>query len=632
MSFGSSATRSSSTQGIFHSFGALQEKLSDYLGVRHFPTPDDFGAVGDNVTDDTTAIGLWLDYLIANDLEGFLPDKVYLCDYISKAVANGIRIRGSGTIKATGSNRLGMIRFTQARGKVQIDGLTFDGNDIAARPLEIQNTSSTASTLGEVWISPTTKVINAKNNAPDTYTATGCYILGGFEVVVFGGEIDQVDSSSTSGASSAGLVVTWSALASDDWCRHTVIMSSAKIRNVKNSNTVVADCDGLQVFAPTGVVAYLTVSPGALFDECKGRSIKSQVVGNAIDAPSIKRTLYDGLSEINLQYAGGHVRGAKVLHDGVRVNNVISVTQRTSPANTHCGISENELTVIGAPASDTGAMVATDVTDASVKLQGVTVRDNKVKGAVDTMVSCRVANVVDVNRIVIDGNWAETVSTAFLQTSLYGSARAQLSVVFTNNGCENGCAGADITDDLIVEYEANNHGISSLLNDPYTLTIQSGSITAFADAGGGDVTVASAAHGLLDGEVAHITGTTNYNGTYTISNVTTNTFDITATWVSDDATGTIEGWIRPYGQVHRVNTEGSAASDNLYVIQPSNRSHGEVLMLYANNDARTVSFQDDGNLKLSAAFDLDNTEDVIVLAPNPANKTYRQINGSNNGA
>jgi hypothetical protein len=66
---------------------------------------------------------------------------------------------------------------------------------------------------------------------------------------------------------------------------------------------------------------------------------------------------------------------------------------------------------------------------------------------------------------------------------------------------------------------------------------QTGSISAFADAGGGKVTVTSPTHGLGNGAHVTITGTTNYNGDFIISNVTTNTFEIVNTWVSDDATG-----------------------------------------------------------------------------------------------
>jgi len=66
-------------------------------------------------------------------------------------------------------------------------------------------------------------------------------------------------------------------------------------------------------------------------------------------------------------------------------------------------------------------------------------------------------------------------------------------------------------------------------------------ITAFADATGGQVTVTSAGHGLANGDIVNITGTTNYNGRFAVANVDTDTFEITDTWVADDATGT---WVK----------------------------------------------------------------------------------------
>ena len=88
---------------------------------------------------------------------------------------------------------------------------------------------------------------------------------------------------------------------------------------------------------------------------------------------------------------------------------------------------------------------------------------------------------------------------------------------------------------------ASNGTVSRLVYLDSTLT---GSITSFADAGGGKVTVTSASHNLNNNDSVTITGTTNYNGVYTIANVSTNTFEITTTWVSNDATGTwvTTGW------------------------------------------------------------------------------------------
>jgi hypothetical protein len=62
-------------------------------------------------------------------------------------------------------------------------------------------------------------------------------------------------------------------------------------------------------------------------------------------------------------------------------------------------------------------------------------------------------------------------------------------------------------------------------------------ISAFADAGGGNVTVTCTANGFTNGNTIRIYGTTNYNGVYTVANKTTNTFNIVATWVATE-TGT----------------------------------------------------------------------------------------------
>lgn len=80
---------------------------------------------------------------------------------------------------------------------------------------------------------------------------------------------------------------------------------------------------------------------------------------------------------------------------------------------------------------------------------------------------------------------------------------------------------------------------SATLTSNFVGSQKSGSITAFGNPGGGEVTVTSAAHGLVNGMNVQITGTTSYNITdSSIASVTTDTFAITATFVADDATGT----------------------------------------------------------------------------------------------
>ena len=64
-----------------------------------------------------------------------------------------------------------------------------------------------------------------------------------------------------------------------------------------------------------------------------------------------------------------------------------------------------------------------------------------------------------------------------------------------------------------------------------------GTITAYADAGGGEVTVSCAAHGLSAGNGVKIRGSTNYNGAYSVVSTNADDFNVTVAWAGDDAAG-----------------------------------------------------------------------------------------------
>jgi len=106
-------------------------------------------------------------------------------------------------------------------------------------------------------------------------------------------------------------------------------------------------------------------------------------------------------------------------------------------------------------------------------------------------------------------------------------------------------------------------------------------ITVLADAGGGLTTVTSAGHGLLDDQWVSITGTTNANGIFEVQNAATNTFQITDTWVADDATGTINrsgSAIAAMAGMHEVEFESSfSPASNNDVIDQSIFKNGTVV-------------------------------------------------------
>jgi hypothetical protein len=86
-----------------------------------------------------------------------------------------------------------------------------------------------------------------------------------------------------------------------------------------------------------------------------------------------------------------------------------------------------------------------------------------------------------------------------------------------------------------VAFDTAVHDYGSMWVDSST-----GAITVFADAGGGEVTVTSAGHGLAVGDLVRIYATTNYNGHFIINAVAANTYQITAAWLGDDGVGNWE--------------------------------------------------------------------------------------------
>lgn len=443
----------------------------------------DEGAVSGE--DSTTAIGTWLDKLIATGATGYVPDGEFLCDYVTKTANNGIRIRGPGTIKATGDVRTNIIRLTGVHGKVDIDEITLDCNNLTSRGIEVLNNNSTPSTLGSINFGSGLTVKNVLNPAGQTRAVFGIYVQGGFSEIKADCTIAECDSQPTSGAEAYGLVVTWSGSADDDWCRRLVLGPNFHVKDVKNSNTVLENADGVQFFAPTDKVATLVVVPGATFENCKGRSLKSQVYNNCVNGPVAIRTKYDGLTEFDFQYAGGYCRGAVVYHNGTRVDNIINVTQRLDTGVSHCDIDGNNLHVVGTPSSATTNMVqvfGTDVTDSIVN-QGVTVRNNKVFGAVDHFITGYGTNVEDVNLLIDQSNWAQTVNVAWFNLGRVNNNRAQLTYNVKDNVCVNGCIGADTEvspgqqGDLKVIEDVNNIGITAMTSNPVTYTAVGGTIT-----------------------------------------------------------------------------------------------------------------------------------------------------------
>jgi hypothetical protein len=462
---------------------SLTSKLAEQV------SPKDFGAAGDGIVDDTLPVYRWLMYLAANPtIMGVVNGGVYAIDTIAITAQRGLIIRGSATFKALGVARAYMVLLADVSGHVDIDGITFDGSNIAARPFNVQNLGTSAA--GTVHIGPRTRFINARNNAPRVDIAAGCFVQGMFDRVVFAGEVDGVDNTLTSGAISIGAWFDWSGVA---YIKSVVVTSEARIKNVKNSNVITADADGLQCMGPTNQYASLTIEPGAYFENCKGRSIKSQVTNNAITGPVIIRTAYDGLAEVDCQYGGGYCTGARIFHTAVRVNYCVVSTTRVG-LRSDFTMRDNVLLIVNQPTTPTTSLCffwGVDATDA-IKQEALLCVGNKVLGgSVDYLVTVYAANVVDTNRLIVRDNYAHAIAVAYMSMQVVSSNRAQLTVVFESNACRTQCVGAQVISggQLIVESDRNNSKISALPHEPVViaadiLTLYAGHFQRVATEGG----------------------------------------------------------------------------------------------------------------------------------------------------
>lgn len=85
-------------------------------------------------------------------------------------------------------------------------------------------------------------------------------------------------------------------------------------------------------------------------------------------------------------------------------------------------------------------------------------------------------------------------------------------------------------------------------------------ITVFANAGSGYTTITAAGHGLHNGDTAYIGSTRNYDGSYTVSGVAGNDFNILKTFVANDATGGVS-------EVDDAITETLSVGDEVWQVR-----------------------------------------------------------------
>lgn len=121
---------------------------------------------------------------------------------------------------------------------------------------------------------------------------------------------------------------------------------------------------------------------------------------------------------------------------------------------------------------------------------------------------------------------------------LSGADRNEVSMAGDEYASSYITGGGVLTIDTTLVWHAVTGFGNELVNGIAFNAGSTGAITVYAGPNGGQVTVTSNDHGLSEGDIITISGSTNYNDIYEITNVSTHTFEITAAWAGDDGAGT----------------------------------------------------------------------------------------------
>jgi hypothetical protein len=194
------------------------------------------------------------------------------------------------------------------------------------------------------------------------------------------------------------------------------------------------------------------------------------------------------------------------------------------------------------------------------------------------------------------GNWNIGIgtNTLFMHTSDNSSggniALGVNSGYWNVNGLSNTYLGTEAN-----HYGNTSYGTSVGRYALYNLR-GGGSISSFADAGGGNVTVTtSVAHYLSNGDAITIKNSTNYNGAYTVANAASNTYTIVHAYVAETpAWNTMWHFTSPTGNFNTAFGYGAGnylvrGDGNIYIGPNAGPSSAttESNKLYINNSAGT---------------------------------------------
>jgi hypothetical protein len=254
----------------------LQDKLNEAVSVK------DFGAVGDGVTDDTTAIQAAFTFVEAKTKGTiFFPSGTYK---ITSSVGSDIGgltdlalIGEVGTVidcQPTVAMNYAFNLQWQDLNTCIVENFRIKGNNKVSTAITVRSSSTTESERFEVRNCTITD-LNVVDNASITTSANGIFLDSGGEGYSATIENCRVENVSRDKVSfSTGMSIT-------DF--RTARIHGCYIKNVSHNNTNLADADGIKIFSEHNGTNFNNITASitdCTIIDCEGRFIKTQTTGS----------------------------------------------------------------------------------------------------------------------------------------------------------------------------------------------------------------------------------------------------------------------------------------------------------------------------------------------------------------
>jgi hypothetical protein len=459
-----------------------QAKMRDEVSIM------DFGAVGNGVTNDATAI---LNALQSGAQFVYVPPGTYaLTSNISATIATNVTFYGNGTILYTGAtnNTNPLITVETGNNTLTIDGLSFDGADKVAAGVRVYNTAAPSSnTLPNCTLS-NNLFIRFRMNVAGIWNQA-VYVSGSFQLVVIANNRVRLitraaGTGNPSVSGTAGIeVVQYSNTQYVRECLHYGNAYAAITGDdaVGSANNV--DYDGFKFFGPTpaadsGQYAQSTLtSYGNVYRNCRGRALKIQSIGTVRDETIIRDddyTAFGGSVEINFQYGVGMVSNCQFIYRPYNGGAASPIQTSLILVSFFQGSDYTE---------DTGSAFVSGIQVLNSIGTGVgQTIDAIVSASVGAGVATPTRPLVSINNVSVNKNPVKWIAVTGYEGTTYGAMRLDNCVVPSLTYSAIGTNGTDTNFDIVATNVINLDGVSTPANEKPFVTNTAGAAVLYGGA------------------------------------------------------------------------------------------------------------------------------------------------------